>query len=540
MNFNQNNITRLFHADNGKGVLTDSFVASARQYNPFISNSWRAGVDYNVSDKTTIGVLMNGSFGKRNQNAIHTDGENLTRIYGPDGTLKSEAFTRTVPTENWDEFSGNFNIKHTIDSLGKEITMDADYYSFKNNQNQDLYISSLGETNLRQENLARGAFDIKTLKADYTHPLSKTAKMEFGAKSSFVHSDNAIDFYNTVNGVRTLDKGITNDFMYDENINAVYGNWSQELKGGISYQIGLRAENTNIKGQQVTLDTTFTRHYTDVFPTAFVMKKWGAKDKHAIRVSYSRRIDRPNYQDLNPFRFFLDKYTFQQGNPNLTPQYSNNFDVNYTFMGAMSLGLNYGQTNDAMTFVLRQDDAKKQTFVTNENLATKTNYGVSLNVPIPVTKKWMISTNVNYFVNRYEGKYLGEDLDLSIPVLNLNIQNRITLPKDWSAEVSGFYVSKATQGLFVGNALWAANAGISKQLMDKRLSLRLNVQDIFWSQRFTGQLNFQNVDVHVAGYGDSRQVRFTASYRFGNQKVQQARRRNGGADDEKNRINKNG
>ena len=296
----------------------------------------------------------------------------------------------------------------------------------------------------------------------------------------------------------------------------------------------------SIKGEQITTDTSFTRHYTNLFPTAFVMKKWGKQDKHAVRVSYSRRIDRPNYQDLNPFRFFLDKYTFQQGNPNLTPQYSNNFDLNYTFMGAMSLGANYSKTNDAITFVLKQDDAKKQSFVTNENLATKTNYGLSLNVPIPITKKWMISTNVNYFVNRYEGKYLGDDLDLKIPVLNLNIQNRITLPKDWSAEVSGFYVSRATQGLFVGDALWAMNLGVSKQLMNKRLSLRLNAQDIFWTQRFSGQLNFQNVDVMVKGWGDSRQVRFTASYRFGNQKVQQARRRSGGADDEQSRIQKNG
>ncbi len=541
LNFNDNNVTRLFHTTvNNKKVLTDSFVANARQLNPFISHSWRAGVDYNVSNKTTVGVLFNGSFGGRNTNSPNNYAENITRIYAPDGTLRSQAKTLTLPSERWDEFAGNFNVKHTLDSLGKEITVDADYYAFKNNQDQDLYISSLNETTMRQENLARGAFDIKSLKFDYTHPLSKTAKMEFGAKSSFVHSENAIDFYNTINSVRMVDTNITNDFIYDENINAAYGNWSQELKGGISYQIGLRVENTNIKGQQVTTDTSFTRHYTDVFPTAFVMKKWGAKDKHAVRVSYSRRIDRPNYQDLNPFRFFLDKYTFQQGNPNLTPQYSDNFDVNYTFMGAMSLGLNYGKTNDAITFVLRQDDAKKQTFVTNENLATKINYGVSLNVPIPVTKKWLVSTNVNYFVNRYEGKYLGEQLDLSIPVLNLNIQNRITLPKDWSAEVSGFYVSSAVQGVIVGNSLWALNAGISKQLMDKRLSLRLNVQDIFWSQRFTGKFNFQNVDVNVAGLNDSRQVRLTASYRFGNQKVQQARRRSGGADDEKNRINKNG
>ena len=541
LNFNDNDVTRLFHTTvNGKKVLTDSFVAQARQFNPFISHSWRAGADYNVSDKTTIGVLFNGSFGGRNTNSPNNYAENITRIFAPEGTVRSQATTLTRPSERWDEFAGNFNVKHTIDSLGREITVDADYYAYKNNQDQDLSISSLGETTMRQENLAKGAFDVKSVKFDYTHPLSKTAKMEFGAKSSFVHSDNAIDFYNTINGVRTLDKDITNDFMYDENINAAYGNWSQELKGGISFQVGLRVENTNIKGEQVTTDTSFKRNYTDVFPTAFVMKKWGAKDKHAVRVSYSRRIDRPNYQDLNPFRFFLDKYTFEQGNPNLAPQYSDNVDVNYTFMGAMSLGLNYGKTNDAITFVLRQDDAKKQTFVTNENLATKTNYGVSLNVPIPVTKKWMMSANVNYFVNRYEGKYLGEQLDLSIPVLNLNIQNRITLPKDWSAEVSGFYVSRAVQGVIAGNSLWAINAGISKQLMDKRLSLRLNVQDIFWSQRFTGKFNFQNVDVNVAGFGDSRQVRLTASYRFGNQKVQQARRRSSGADDEKNRINKNG
>jgi iron complex outermembrane recepter protein len=540
MNFNQNDITRLFHANNGKGALTDSFVSSARQYNPFISNSWRAGVDYNLSKNTTIGVLANGSFGHRNNGLSNTDHTNLTRIFAPDGTLKSTTLTTTKPDENWLEFAGNFNLKHTFDSLGREITVDADYFSFKNDEDQAMTISSLGETSLLQENIIKSKFDIKSLKFDYTHPLSKTTKLELGGKSSFVESDNDIHFYNTLNGKRVLDMNITNDFVYTENINAAYGIWSQELKKGISYQVGLRAENTNITGRQVTTDTSFARHYTDIFPTAFVMKKWGKNDKHAVRVSYSRRIDRPDYENLNPFRKFLDKYIYEQGNPNLTPQYSNNYDVNYTFMGAMSLGVNYSKTNDAITFVLKQNDATKQSYVTNENLATKTNYGVSLNVPIPITKKWMLSTNANFFINRYEGIYLGENLDLKIPVLNLNIQNRITLPKDWSAEVSGFYVSKAVQGLFIGNALWALNAGISKQMLNNRLSLRLNAQDIFWSQKFTGQLKHQNLDLKVQGYNDSRQVRFTATYRFGNQKVQQARRRSGGATDEQNRIQKNG
>jgi outer membrane receptor protein involved in Fe transport len=269
------------------------------------------------------------------------------------------------------------------------------------------------------------------------------------------------------------------------------------------------------------------------------MKKWGKKDKHAMRVSYSRRIDRPNYQDLNPFREFLDKYTFQQGNPNLTPQYSNNYDVNYTFMGAMSIGANYSKTSDAITFTIDQDDAKKQSFVTKRNLATLRNYGFNLSIPVPVQKWWNVNANVNFFVNHYEGMFLGGDLDLKIPVLNLNIQNRFTLPKDWSAEVSGWYVSKAVQGLFVGDPLYAVNAGISKQLLDRRLTLRLNAQDIFWTQRFSGGQKYQNLDVNVSSLNDSRQVRMTASYRFGNQKVQQARRREGGANDEKNRINRN-
>ena len=135
---------------------------------------------------------------------------------------------------------------------------------------------------------------------------------------------------------------------------------------------------------------------------------------------------------------------------------------------------------------------------------------------------------------------MGADLDLKIPVLNLNIQNRFTLPKDWSAEVSGWYVSRASQGLFVGDPMYAINAGISKQLLDKKLTLRLNAQDIFRTQKFSGSQKYQNLDIKVSSRFESQQVRLTASYRFGNQKVQQARRRDGGANDEKNRINRNG
>jgi iron complex outermembrane recepter protein len=547
MNFSNNEITRLFRADNGKGAVTDSFVQTAYNRNPYISNAWRGGVDYNLSNKTTLGILFSGNFGNRNNNIKGLSKDNITTIYAPDGKIRSEVHTRIMEDDTWNEVSANFNVKHTFDSLGREITFDADSYAFNTDNQQNFEVSSTGESNGKQQNNIARKFDIKSLKTDLTYPLpdffgtsTKKAKFEAGAKTSYVNSGNDIMFYNFQGTTRIIDKNITNDFQYDENINAAYANFNQELKHGISYQVGLRAENTNIRGKQLTTDTSFSRHYTDVFPTAFVMRKWGEKDKHSVRVGYSRRIDRPDYNDLNPFRQFLDRYTYEQGNPNLTPQYSNNFDVSYTFMGAMTVGANYSKTNDAITFTVKQDDALKQSFVTKQNVATLENYGVNLNVPVPIKKWWFVNTSANFFVNRYQGEFLGGNLDVKIPVLNLNIQNRFTLPKDWSAEVSGWYVSNATQGLFVGDPMYAINAGISKQLLDKKLTVRLNAQDIFRTQKFSGYQKYQNLDIKVANRFESQQVRLTATYRFGNQKVQQARRRSGGADDEKNRINRNG
>ena len=286
--------------------------------------------------------------------------------------------------------------------------------------------------------------------------------------------------------------------------------------------------------------TSFTRHYTDLFPTAFVQKKWGKKDKNALRLGFSRRIDRPNYENLNPFRHFLDQYTYQLGNPNLTPQYTNNMDLTYTLMGAMSISVNYGKTKDVMSEVLKQDDDAKQTFITRENLATRENYGVSVNMPIPIKKWWFLNVNTGYNVNHFMGTYLNSALDVKIPQFSANVQSRFTLPKDMSAEISGMYISQIQQGLILSEPFYGVNLGISKQMFDRRLTLRLNAQDIFYSQKFRGHQKYENLDIKIVGFGDSRQVRFTASYRFGNQKVQQARRRSGGADDEQSRIQKNG
>jgi iron complex outermembrane recepter protein len=540
-NFNVNNLTRLFRENNGAGAVTDSFVQTAYNRNPFISYAWRGGLDYNLSKKTIVGVVFNGSWGGRNLN-LPSSTDNTTIIYAPNGSVKSELVTINQNKDKWQEYAGNANLKHTFDSTGRELTFDADYYNYYSARPQDLNITIKGSTDAKQmkENNIEGRFDIKSLKMDYTHPLSKMTKFELGAKSSWVKSDQDIQFFNTTNGVRTLDRNITNNFVYEENINAVYGNWKQEMKHGFSYQLGLRLENTNIVGTQITLDTQFTRHYTSLFPTAFAQQKFGKKDAHAMTASYSRRVDRPNYQDLNPFRDFLDQYTFQLGNPNLTPQFSHNFELGYSYMGSASLSVNYSKTNDVISQILKQNDERKESYITKENIASRESYGVTMNIPAPIKKWWFVNLNVGYQVSHYKGVYLTTPLDIKVPALQLNMQQRFTFKNDWSAELSGWYVSRINEGIIVGKPMGALNAGVSKQLLDKRLTLRLNMQDIFWTQRFRASQKIENLDLTLLGYSDSRQVRFTASYRFGNQKVQGERRRNGGANDEKNRVQKNG
>ena len=160
----------------------------------------------------------------------------------------------------------------------------------------------------------------KRQKIDYIHPLKK-GKIETGAKSSFVNTDNDMRFEHQVNNVWTLDPTRSNQFIYKENINAAYLNYSTSLNKKTQVQLGFRAEHTHSQGNSVTLNNVVDRNYVNLFPSVFVSRSLDTNN--VLNVSYSRRIDRPNYRNLNTFQFFLDPYTFQQGNPNLRPQFTN-------------------------------------------------------------------------------------------------------------------------------------------------------------------------------------------------------------------------
>ncbi|SDL59558.1 TonB-dependent receptor domain-containing protein [Siphonobacter aquaeclarae] len=534
-NWREQAITRKFFENGATTAFFDQYATNiSRNFN----HSLKLGADYFVSKKTTLGVILNGNLGEWNNL-----GDNNTNIYKGMTTLEKRTQTLQDFTNTWKNLTANFNVKHTIDSTGKEITADLDYARYDNRTDQRYNIATYDPkgTIIEGPRLdlgnTKGIVDIYTAKVDYTHPLSKTVKLEMGAKTAYVTTGNDMRFSIRQGEVTTPDPGRTNEFVYKENINALYLNFSKQFKK-TGVQLGLRGEQTIMRGDQVTSDSSFRRDYLNLFPSVFIRHE--LNKKNSVGFSYSYRIDRPNYQDLNPFLFFLDPYTFNLGNPYLRPQFTHSLEANHTWANMITTTINYSRTNSVITDVLRQDDDARTTYQTKDNLGFRENLGISVSAPIKITK-WLMSINyVNVLRNRYNGVLNGEPFDGHLTSVLLNSQNQITLPKDWSAEVSGFYTSGFLEGTLVGKPMWQMTLGVQKQFWQKKASLKLSVRDIFWTQYFRGTMQFSNIDLQIKSRWENRVANLTFSYRFGNSKIQAARRRSTGLESEAGRVNQGG
>ena len=547
-NFQINEINRKF-VENGKTLSGFDQVADSDKQNSSIS--YKMGADYFLDSKNTIGVLFNGMRGNYTEIL-----DNRAIIKNSLGQQDSTSITKGNISNDWANYSANINFKHVIDSTGKEWTADADYARYNANNNMMYRTSKYDLSNIlrqtrNEDGMTESKIDIYSIKTDLVYPINKTSKFEAGLKSSYVNSNNDMRFEFLVGDLnnRVLDPTRTRDFLYKENINAGYLNYSTTFKK-LSIQLGLRAENTigqgTLKGKEL-----LNRNYTNLFPSVFLREKLNAK--HQLGLSYSRRIDRPSYEDLNPFLYFLDPYTFEKGNELLQPQYTDALELSHTFMDGITTTINYSRTNSVMTEILQQNNALKLTNVTKYNIGYVDNFGIAFSVPVPITKWWFSNTYFNLYNNHYVGEIpkvtIGADgtestifqsLDARATTYNANTTHQFTLPKKFSLEVSGWYQSGFIEGQLAGKPMGAVSFGIQKKMMKDKATLKLNVNDVFWTQKFRGSFVFNDVDVQIVNRWESRVARVTFTYRFGNNKIKAARQRQTGLDDEKGRVKSGG
>jgi outer membrane cobalamin receptor len=327
----------------------------------------------------------------------------------------------------------------------------------------------------------------------------------------------------------------SNHFIYEEQINAVYVSINKQIKKW-TLQGGLRMENTIADGNQVTSKTTFKRDTTNFFPTAFA--SYAVDKKNTFTISFGRRIQRPNYQDLNPFIFFLDTLSFRQGNPNLRPQYTNNVELSHAFMGKFITTLSYNNTDDVISQIIKPKEGTngKVRYLTPDNVAKFKNMALSITAPISVAKWWNMNLFTTIFNNHYKGVYNNIDIDVEFTSFMANMTNSFTITKGFTAELSGFYRHRSIEQLSKVEPLYQMSVGLQKQVMEGKGTVRLNIRDPFAWQQYEGYNQYGYIDMHFKNHPDTRQVTATFSLRFGKQTQQPQRRRNGSSQEEQSRV----
>jgi outer membrane receptor protein involved in Fe transport len=508
-------------------------------------HNFKVGADYFASKKTTLGIAVNGLLDNRKFKST-----GRADIYD---SLKqfvqyNDAISETH--DPWSNLGFNLNLQQKLDDKGKELSADADYilYRTKGKQYSNNYLynpdGELSEAPFLLNGYLPANIDIYSLKIDYKHPLKSNVTLEAGMKLSYVKTDNDAQYtiYDADNDKWENDETRSNHFIYKENINAAYVNLQKQVKK-LGIQLGLRAEQTIAEGNQVIKEIVFKRNYTRLFPTAYF--SYQLNDNNTLGLSYGRRIERPGYQDLNPFQYPLDRYTYRQGNPDLQPQFSHNIELSYNYKGALNVSVNYTTVSDIINDVLiterQPGDSNYTTFQTKQNIASNKNIGLSVSYNTKLAKWWSINVSANVFNNHYKGSIDGEQIDLGLTSFTANMSNQFTFNKGWTAEVSGFYLGENLQSsAILSQPMGMFSVGGGKKILKDKGSIRLNLRDPFYLMSFRGSTDLSKGYTQIHSYWDNRRAIITFTYRFGKANGQATRRRTTGADDEKNRVNTGG
>ncbi len=507
------------------------------------AHNFKIGADYFINKKNTVGVMVNG---------ILADPVSISHTQTYISNTTTNTVDRLLVAENQNNMkrhNANINLNYNyIDPKGTSLVVNADHGSYDLNSDQyqpNYYYDASGQVKLNSviyHMLSPAQINIHSIKADYEQNFGK-GKLGIGVKSAWVKTDNDFQRFNVNGFTEELDKDRSNHFVYKENINAGYLNYNRQYKK-LMFQAGLRVENTVSEGVTDGLKlngtaytdslSSFKRTYTDLFPSAAITFNKNPKKQWSL--TYSRRIDRPAYQDLNPFEFKLDEYTFMKGNINLRPQYTNSFGITHTYNYKLNIALNYSHVKDLFTAIIDTTE-KSKAFVSKKNLATQDIASLTVSYPFQY-KSYSLFTNISTNYSKYQADFgAGRKVDLAAFGFNLFVQNSLKFAKTWTAELSGFYNAPTVyQGNFKGKSIYSVDAGLSRQLMKGKTTIKASVSDVFNSLKFRASSDFAGQTMNVTYRQESRQFKLSINYRFGNNGVKPAKQHVSGAEEETKRV----
>lgn len=512
-NYTTHTLNETLSNPNGTQVVFDE---NSPQVFQGIQGFCNGGIDFMPDSRQTITLAVDGStFLTPDKSTIN----NITKIHSSNSVVDSVIYNPSVSNFTNTDFIYSLSYLFKIDTNGQELSASLGYLPFRDNNTIQSPIDYDNNTGgmLRPSTLWTAnqpcTINVWHSQVDYTHPFNKKIKLDMGLEEQNASTDNVANFWNIINGASLIDTTRTNRFDFKENVFAGYMNYSMKLNEKFDFQAGLRAEQTNDHGLQYVHDTSFTRNYLNLFPSGSI--NWKVNNSNSFSLSFTRRIDRPGYDDLNPFVNILTPYTYIQGNVNLLPQLSNNYELDYNLNELINLTLGYITFTNVVTFSAYRLDT---TLITIQSLNNVGNYNVYYGVltsTLHPTHWWTTINTLYSYHDNYFGDLYGNNFNNAHLSFQFQSNNMFNFKHGWRADLMYWYHSKNLNGEIYNDPMSNLDIGISKRFFNDRLTVNLSCTDVFAGQLLNNTQYTPGLNMVDTRYEDTRKFRVGLTWKFG-------------------------
>lgn len=499
--------------------------------NHFKNYNYRIGTDFFLSKNQTLGFLVSGGTSYWDRS-----GYNRITLAQENNPTQIDSILVASNMADVQRMNQTYNLNYRFDNAkGRSFNIDLDYGNYQNDTKrfQPNRYYDAAETTLKTEILTHfdtpTDIDIYTAQADFEDNLWGGV-MGLGSKFSRVVSNNTFLFFDEIDGLITLNDSFSNRFRYDEEVFAGYLSYARPWGKKVSISAGLRAEHTDATGYLEAFLPELQKppvllNYWSWFPTVGIT--YQLTSKHSLAINAGRRINRPDYNVLNPFNNRMSELSYEKGNPFLKPEIVNNVELGITLAQRYNFKVGYSRTQDQITRLIGPDDEDPRAgFITWANLANQTIYSFNVSAPVQILKKWHAYFNASASHLDNQANY-GDTAFVDVQAFTYSIYQQHTFDLPWKlkGEVSGYYSGPGIWGgVFVYESSWSLDLGLQRKFLEDRLNVRLSVSDLFYESGWDGVSDFDGLLSYGGGRNDSRRVSLSLGYRFGNEHVKSRRR----------------
>ncbi|WP_367771158.1 TonB-dependent receptor [Flavobacterium sp. WC2421] len=496
--------------------------------------SGKLALDYDFSEKTTVGFqYLNSKNNPDFQSDIRID------RYNKQKQLQNYILNTSFADKESSNQTYNVHLITKLDSLNRKLSFDVDYFDYNskfdrkfvaNNYDADMTFIAINQSG---RNISNQDINNFSFKADMEHPL-QALKLSYGAKMSFTNSKSDVFYFNTITGSPELDPQQSNRFKYTENNQAVYINGAKKINEKWNFQLGLRLENTKTNGFSENLNQETVNNYLKLFPTFYA--SYNENENNNFSLNYGKRINRPRFDLLNPFRIYISSNSYSEGNPFLKPSFSDNFEFSHSYKEILRTSVFVNVITDGYGVLFTSNPETNTLIVTRENYFEGLNYGIGETYSANFMDWWQSENSLYLLGSKTNFTNAINATPTNSLEVDLSTNNTFSLSKTAKLQIDFSYTPPYKQGLYAVGYMSSLNIGFKQDLFNKSVQVAFLTNDVFNTSYLKDFVSVVNGVKQVYNNNESnRFVRLSVVYNFGNKKIN-VKDRDFGNQEEKNRT----